>query len=199
MSKLDFPSTIELYGELFDLQKLAPGELCRVLESLAQHAGQALEKPLSVIRTRIFDKQGRLLEPELFEKWLGAVSLGLPTAADVFASIFDSPCFAQLDEPTRISFVNHIINFGHTAKPETAGKLLLTMLKTEKSKVVQGRLVRAFAQLRLRDEKAAIFAKENVTKPELTQSTLYFTEAHPHRKALPLLTEAPANDEIATQ
>ncbi len=194
MSRLDFPSSVDLYTELFDLNALPPPQLCRVLESLASHSGPELAKPLETIRTRLFDKEHRLAEPEVYEKWLTAVSLGLPSALEVFAALFESPAYAPLAVPARISLVNSLVSFALISQMdksavERTGRLLLAMLKSEKAAVVQGRILRAFGQMRSREEKAAIFVKESVAKPDLTLSCLVFLETLPNRKALPVLAD----------
>ncbi len=192
MSHLDFPQVTEWYQDLLKPETLSEAHLVDWLRSLSSHYSPKVAELLERVRSRLFQPDGSLHEVTLFESWLDTLSLSVPSAAEPIEKIIDAPTFKKLEASQRISTINSLVNFGLTTQAEKTplekvGKILVKMLRTESNAAVQGRLIRAFAQLQIREEKASMYVKDSIAKSTLSSSCLLFLESFPHRKSIAVL------------
>jgi hypothetical protein len=176
LAVLDHDAVFDAFLALAD-EDLGDAEVDALLRSLAAHTDERAVAVLHRLASRCLADPAR----PLFARWMGTLAVVAPRADEEFARIFTSERYASLSTAARVVVYNELANFGLAGAPDgrvprRVATLLEQRLLLEPEPHVQGRVLRAMAQVGVCGPRVLSFVEANLTKPALLGSALRLVE-----------------------
>jgi HEAT repeat protein len=202
LAVLHHPEAIAWYQDLLDPESATDDELKSILVALQSRAENAFESLLLAWRERCVMSQ----DDDLYEAWLRTCALTLSEGGRVIAAFMLGETFADQSPARKITAINQFVDhalsaLGDNRHLKTIVRGLEALLAKEKEQSVVGRILRAFAQIRIAGPKVVGFARKHLEDRGLLLPILQFFRFCSHPRALDwltkLVTKAPQRREIA--
>jgi HEAT repeat protein len=186
--RLRYPEAAEWYADLLDVAHATDDELASILTALHSQTTSACEALLAQWRGRCVTSQNDML----YEAWLRACAL-LPAGEHVLVAFMQSEAFTTQSVTRQIIAINQFVDcalsaLGDDRRLKAMVSRLETLLLHVREPEVSGRILRAFAQLRVAGTKVVGFARKHLTDADLLPSVLQFFRFCPQRQAFDWLT-----------
>ena len=181
---------VDWMSELLDLTAMTDQELTDVFIALQPRADQALEPLLRACQHRSLSS----LDDDLYEAWCRTCVLCLPQGGAVLLELMGSEVYTQLSLPRKVMTINQVVDYGLSVLGDEAATNIVVagleaVLDQEHAWLIQGRILRGLAQLRLSGPVAAEFAKAHLGDSLLLPSILQYLQICPQPQGLAWLTE----------
>ena len=183
----DAPNTSSCYETLIPWNELTAGQWKLALSSIAQHQSAFFE-PLLFKLLPFAEK----VDPSLVSDWIETLALCVPQPTQALKRASETPALKASQGKERVRWIGSIFNVALADRSlpsefQQWNQLLMHLWTHESEPEAQARLLRMAAQLGWKDDKLGAFVKENISDPTFAASVLLYLEAHPSKKALPIL------------
>ncbi len=195
---LSFPQLEKFYLELVPWKQLSAEQLIEALQSVSAHLSKDVLAPVREVLQAGWSGNLKILDAAM-----SAQSLTASKPVDEFEKMLKDGFFDSLDEAGQVVYMNQLANTGmampnRTDAHQRLAKIGHELWSKQSSEIIRGRILRVFAQLKIRDDKIVKDLEPLFFQKKLLPSALALFESCPSKRAHALLFDAKSSSWLAS-